>query len=75
MLSRFLSTLLFRSASIQQRIEREQTAPRPDAMRLLKLKTLRLSIQDRLYRYGLAPAGEMRLVPVPVHRTHLSRNF
>lgn len=68
---RYLRSLLFKSASIQHAIEREQRAPHPDWMRLLQLKKLRLVIKDKLYRQVIAPAGNVRLAPVPI----LSRPF
>lgn len=64
-------SLLFKSARIEEQIEREQKRPRPDWMRLLKLKKLRLLIRDRLYRVvqgrdvwrgRIAPTAQ----PVPV---------
>lgn len=73
MSSKYLRSLLIRSAQIQQAIEREYAARRPDWMRVLQLKKLRLVIKDRLYRLGLAPAGTVRLAPVPVLRRPLSR--
>lgn len=43
-------SLLFKSSQIQEQIEKEQRRPRPDWMRLLKLKKIRLSIKDKLYK-------------------------
>lgn len=43
-------SLLFKSAQIEEEIVKEQSRPRPDWMRLLKLKKIRLSIKDKLYR-------------------------
>ena len=71
---KYLQSLLFKSASIQHAIEREQRAPRPDWMRLLQLKKLRLAIKDKLYRLGIAPAGNVRLAPVPILRRPFPRN-
>lgn len=44
-------SLLFKSAQIQQEIERERTRRWPDWMRLLKLKKIRLAIRARMERY------------------------
>lgn len=71
---RYLQSLLFKCASIQQAIEREHRAPRPDWMRLLKLKKLRLAIKDKLLRLGIAPAGHVRFAPAPVQRRSLPRS-
>lgn len=43
-------SLLFRSAKIQEEIEREHKRRWPDWIRLLKLKKLRLAIKDRIER-------------------------
>lgn len=43
-------SLLFKSAKIQNEIEKEQKKRLPDWMRLLKLKKLRLAIKDRMAR-------------------------
>lgn len=71
---RYLQSLLFKGATIQQEIEREHRATRPDWMRLLKLKKLRLAIKDKLLRLGIAPAGNVRLAPAPVLRRPLPRS-
>lgn len=47
---RHFKSLLFKSAQIQQEIEREHQRRWPDWMRLLKLKKLRLAIKDRMER-------------------------
>jgi uncharacterized protein YdcH (DUF465 family) len=44
------TSLLMRSATIQQKIEDEQRRRWPDGLKLLKLKKLRLAIKDRLLR-------------------------
>lgn len=41
-------SLLFRSAKIQEEIEKEHSRPRPDWIRLVKLKKIRLAIKDHL---------------------------
>jgi hypothetical protein len=66
-----LKSLLFKSGSIQQRIELEQRGKHPDRMRLLQMKILRLSIHDRLQRFIFARSGDMRLAPVSA----ISRRF
>ncbi len=43
-------SLLFKSARLQQEIDREHQRRWPDWMRLLKLKKLRLAINDRMQR-------------------------
>ncbi len=43
-------SLLFRSAKIQEEIEKEHRRPWPNWMRLLKLKKIRLAIKDRMER-------------------------
>ncbi|NWH07473.1 MAG: hypothetical protein HXY22_02300 [Alphaproteobacteria bacterium] len=53
---RHFKALLFKAAKIQKEIDREQKAARPDWMRLLKLKKLRLVLEDRLQRLGAAAA-------------------
>lgn len=69
-----LKSLLFKSGSIQQRIELEQRGKHPDWMRLLQLKALRLSIHDRLQRFSRARSGDMRLAPVSALSRRLPRS-
>lgn len=59
-----LPSLLYKSALIQQEIDAEQTRPQPDRLRLMRLKTLRLKLMERLHvlnRYagmqGFGPRG------------------
>ena len=40
--------LLFRHGAIQQQIEEEQRGPRPDPIRLFRLKRLRLALKDSM---------------------------
>lgn len=50
---------------IEKQIEREQSIRRPDWLRLLRLKKLRLMVKDQLYRLakiGLYPTGSMKPV-------------
>ena len=47
---RLVKSLFFKSAQIQQEIDKEQRRVRPDQFRLLKLKKIRLAIKDRIYR-------------------------
>lgn len=46
----YLKSLLARSAQLQREIETEQKRPKPDSLRLLKLKKIRLVVKDRLQR-------------------------
>lgn len=59
-------SLLFKSAQIQQEIEREHQRRWTDWMRLLKLKKLRLAIKDRMERIVNEGAKD-KLQPVRVH--------
>ncbi len=43
-----LPSLLYKSALIQQEIETEQQQSRPDWLRVMRLKALRLKVMDRL---------------------------
>ena len=45
-----LPSLLYKSALIQREIDAEQTRPRPDRLRLMRLKALRLKLTERLQR-------------------------
>jgi len=64
MSARYLRSLLFKTARIQEEIEREQKAHRPDWIRLLRLKKLRLAVKDRI---------QQLLARRPVRRTWSSR--
>ncbi len=59
-------SLLFKSAQIQQEIEKEHQRRWPDWMRLLKLKKLRLAIKDRMERI-VNDGANGKLQPVRVH--------
>ena len=48
MSARRFESLVYQSATISNEIEKEQKRPRPDWMRLLRLKKLRLAIKDKL---------------------------
>jgi hypothetical protein len=61
MLIRRLKTLQFRHGLIQEQIDAEQSAPRPDAIRLIRLKRLKLALKDRMRR--IARALEMQNAP------------
>lgn len=50
MSTRFFKSLLLRSASLQREIEAEYARPKPDSLRLLRLKKLKLLVKDRLHR-------------------------
>ncbi|MFP4098418.1 MAG: DUF465 domain-containing protein [Alphaproteobacteria bacterium] len=58
-------SLLFKSAQIQEEIEREHKRHWPDWMRLLKLKKVRLAIKDRLERIARDHSPQ-RLQPVRI---------
>lgn len=77
---RYLKSLLVRGASLQQAIDREESRPQPDRIRLLQLKKLRLQIKDRLYRLARAPSSRLQLAPAkaggrPSSCTPYSRSF
>lgn len=62
-------SLLFKSAQIQEEIEKEQNRRWPDWMRLLKLKKIRLAIKDRMERIvqqGAYGRGADNLQPVRI---------
>jgi len=59
----YLRSLLIRGTTIQQAIDREQARPRPDGIRLLQLKKLRLAIKERLYRIGRFTSSSLSLAP------------
>jgi len=46
----FFTSLMLRSAKLQREIDAENARPKPDSLRLLKLKKLRLVIKDKLYQ-------------------------
>ena len=56
-----LKALLFRHGVIQQQIDAEQRGPRPDPIRLFRLKRLRLALKDSMRT--LARALEMESRP------------
>lgn len=58
-------SLLFKSAQIQEEIEKERRRRWPDWMRLLKLKKIRLAIKDRLERI-VRDHSPQRLQPVRI---------
>ena len=77
---RHFKSLLFKSAQIQQEIEKEQNRRWPDWMRLLKLKKIRLAIKDRMERIvqqGAYGHGTGHLQPVRIARTgrRTARNY
>lgn len=53
-------SLLFRSAKIQEEIEKEHQSRWPNWMRLLKLKKLRLAIKDRMERLAYRSSSGKR---------------
>lgn len=61
-------SLLFKTAKIQQEIEREQKRRAPDWLRLLKLKKIRLVLKDKLVsmtRAGFPGRGQVSLSKRP----------
>lgn len=66
MLMRRFRALLFRHGVIHQAIEVEQQRSRPDGIRLLKLKRLRLALKHQLHRIASAMerADQAQLEPV-----------
>ena len=60
MLTRRFRTLLFRHGLIQNKIDAEQGSPRPDAIRLFRLKRLRLVLKDKMRRVVRALEAESR---------------
>ncbi len=69
MSDKLFKSLLFKSARIQQEIEREQSKLWPDSWRLIKLKKIRLAIRDRLERIiqiGAKGAEKRRPQPVKI---------
>ena len=69
---RLFKALLYKSSQIQQKIENESSRPRPDSLRLLALKKLRLKIKDRLLhliaQYDPARNSSPKLQPVKIER-------
>ena len=58
-------SLLFRSAKIQEEIEKERRRPWPNWMRLLKLKKIRLVLKDRMERLAhQQQSGKLQPIPV-----------
>ena len=60
MLIRRFTTLLFRHGMIQKQIEAEQGAPRPDAIRLFRLKRLRLVLKRSMRKIAAAIEAQGR---------------
>lgn len=58
-------SLLYRSVKIQEEIEKEHRRPRPDWMRLLKLKKIRLAIKDRMEKL-IHQSGKATLQPIRI---------
>ena len=52
-----LHSLMFKSAEIEQAIEREQARKAPDTIRLIKLKKLRLAIKDHIHKLARKTLG------------------
>lgn len=63
---RHLRALLFRHGMVQKQIDAEQSAPRPDPFRLLRLKRLRLSLKDRMHRLTEGFTKDARQIVVPI---------
>jgi len=60
MLRRRFRSLLFRHGLIQSKIDAEQISPKPDTIRLFRLKRLRLLLQDRMRRIARTLEAEYR---------------
>lgn len=79
MSDKLFKSLLFKSARIQQEIEREQSRPWPDSWRLIKLKKIRLAIRDRMERVielgakGMAK-GQLQPVKITMPRRRKAHN-
>lgn len=71
MSARLFKSLLYKSAQLDETIEREQKRPLPDRFRLLRLKKLRLAIKDRLQRLILERQSA-RLAPLRVPSRRLT---
>jgi hypothetical protein len=71
-MSRRFITLLERTKQIRQLIEREERAPKPNAVRLIRLKKIQLWLSDRLRAMSakqlVAIASAPRLKPEIVFR-------
>lgn len=68
-----LKSLLFRSARIQEEIDKEHRRSWPNWIRLLKLKKLRLAIKDRMQQIILQSATKkLKPVRVKIGRTKYS---
>ena len=71
-----IQALLVKSAIIQSEIDRETRTLRPDWLRLLRLKRLKLVLAERLRRMlsraasGFAPLGLVPALAAPVRRPH-----
>lgn len=59
MLIRRFNALLFRHGMIQKQIDAEQRAPRPDSIRLFRLKRLRLVLKDSMRKTARKMAAEI----------------
>lgn len=68
MLMRRFRALLFRHGAISQAIEAEQRLVRPDSMKLLRLKRIRLALKDQMRRLSseIVAREEHRLLPVRI---------
>lgn len=62
MSQQYFRSLLFKSGQIQEQIDVEQKQKRPNWLRLLKLKKLRLLIADRMHQ--LVRYNKPRLMPI-----------
>ncbi len=64
-------SLFFKSAQIQEEIEKEHRRRWPDWMRLLKLKKIRLAIKDRLERIAHEHSPQrLQTVRIKANRGH-----
>lgn len=76
MLMRKSRALLFRHGVVHREIEAEQQRTRPDSIKLLRLKRLRLALKDQLHRIASAMerSDQARLQPVRAVQRTLNMN-
>lgn len=76
MLTRKFRALLFRHGVIDQAIQTEQQRTRPDSIKLLRLKRLRLALKDQLHRIasGMRRTDQAQQEPVGAVRPMLKMN-
>jgi len=70
-------SLLFKSAQLQQEIDKEHSRRMPDWMRLLKLKKLRLAMKDRMEKIAKQKVRAKKrrktpVLPVAFNTSHMA---